>query len=63
MKSQKRVIDIKDELDFLNRFCWKYQQQIRSFDQSKRLDRFMNKRYDYLYTKAYLDKENYIINF
>ena len=49
MKSHKAVIDLDQELDFLNRFAWKYQQQIKSFEQSERLDRFIQKRYNYLY--------------
>jgi hypothetical protein len=63
MKSQKLVIDLDQELDFLNRFAWRYQQQIKSFEQSERLDRFIQKRYNYLYTKRALDKQRFLINF
>ena len=63
MKSRKRVIDLDQELDFLNRFTWRYQQQIKSFEQSERLDRFMQKRYNYLYVKRALDKQRFLINF
>ena len=63
MKSRKRVIDLDHELDFLNRFTWRYQQQIKSFEQSERLDRFMQKRYNYLYTKRALHKQRFLINF
>ncbi len=63
MKSRKLVIDLDQELDFLNRFAWRYQQQIKSFEQSERLDRFMQKRYNYLYAKRALDKQRFIINF
>jgi hypothetical protein len=63
MKSRKRVIDLDQELDFLNRFTWRYQQQIKSFEQSERLDRFMQKRYNYLYAKRALDKQRFLINF
>lgn len=63
MKSLRRVINIDQELDFLNRFTWRYQQQLKSFEQSERLDRFMQKRYNYLYVKRAFDKQRYLINF